>query len=478
MILKEFCCIAAVRLFVFGVLLLFTQPTFSQDLIRLAGIDHVFRDLTNAKSLDLDDFSVFELEEIIAPFVEARQIQQAFVLEHLTAEKMIKLGREKTAAMWANQVAETKRQAKMAEEMIPKIRELIGEERYFQVVLATNLEHLSNVRKFKKQTSDLSFLVHNEPLQQAMGMEPKQIEKIKEISEFYGEWLKKKRDELLQQLDEQNANHFRRVRALLDSDQAKFVDQTLGKPVCWFRLSGEGQLAEQAAAGGMGGGGMMGGMTYNVTKVVKGKPLPVKHYDLIWMKLISEPAIWQEIELTDDQIKQTRGFLDAGKGSGSVLTESRVFDSSKAQERLQQALVGEYELPPQFEEMLLPGQKDWLRQAELQLRLARFRDSFCLYAPQIKDVIKLSAEQKAAIDQILEEMDIEYQKLIADFKTQWREKASLDFNRILAELTEEQNVMYNQSIGFENQSSWFTPLGFERGRPGAGGGHIGSSSAK
>ena len=245
MIFKKFSCIAAIRLIVLGMLFIFTHPAFSQDLIRLAGIDHVFRDLTNAKSLDLDDFSAFELEAIINPFVEARDVQLAWARETFSRENIGSRSREETETLFAQSVAETNRQAKMAEEM------------------------------------------------------------------------------------------------------------------------------------------------------------------------------------------------------------------------------------------LLPGQKDWLRQAELQLRLARFRDSFCLYAPQINDVIKLSVEQKTGINLILNEVDIEYQKLIADFKTEWHEKASLEFNRILSELTEEQNVMYNQSIGFENQSSWFTPLGFERGRPGAaGGGLIGSSSAK
>ncbi len=462
---KKLSCVVGFRSLAFAILLLLPQSVFSQDVVQLASSDDVFRFLTDSKSLDLDEYTTIALEEIIAPVVKARQAEQVSMREQMSAEKTLNRSKAETQTLFEKGIAETKRISKMAENLIPKIREVIGEEKYFRAIMACNLDHLSSVRQFKNQTADLSFLVHNEPLQQAMGMDSKQIEKIRKISESYGKWQNEKRDELLQQLDEQNAGHFRRVRSVLDSNQGKFVDKTLGNPVCWFRLSGEGQLAKQAAVGGIGGssGGMMGGMTFNVTKTVNGKPLPVKQSDLGWMKLVSEPAIWQEIELTDDQVKKTRDFLDAGKGRGVELTESRVVDSSKAQERLERALEGEYELPQQFEEMLLPGQKDWLRQAELQLRLARFRDSFCLYAPQINDVIKLSSEQKTEIDSILEEMDIEYQKQIADFKTQWREKASLDFDRILSELSEEQNVKYNQSIGFETQSSWFTPLGFERG---------------
>lgn len=320
---------------------------------------------------------------------------------------------------------------------LPQVLAAVGDAAMLQAIQKENRKLLVNELQAGKQYGD-HFFAGSKVVRAKLDLSPSQKAELAELAESHSNSQFEKAAKLAVDLDELDRQVYSKILEILNRDQRSIFIATYGLPIPMHRLTHATSLASMANT--------MKQLEHpSFSSVIKpgedyqkqlleeyqkrtGLEFP-KHLDQIWLSLVSEPAIWRELELTDDQ---ESAIADFAKNATAMSTR----DFSKANERLASLLDQKIDVPDIVEKVLLEHQLQWLRQAELQARLVLYRESLGTTAPPMKEKLGLTESQVRKILSLSREFSDkgdEIRKLFQEEITSETKAALESANRLLTD---------------------------------------------
>ena len=186
------------------------------------------------------------------------------------------------------------------------------------------------------------------------------------------------------------------------------------------------------------------GSTLALPNVVDGqdraqRKLDTQKLDTHWLRLVQSEQVWEWIDLSDEQQKEVTDFVQ------KTLKDVRV---SNGEERLKALLSDEDCLPEEVKEILLPFQRQRLKELEIQTRLLESHPfSLGLLRRDVRSVLQLRRDQTSAIEQDTLELKTKSVELQLEHESAVREIEMGLKLRLFSLLTEEQRARYYQILG-------------------------------
>jgi Spy/CpxP family protein refolding chaperone len=184
------------------------------------------------------------------------------------------------------------------------------------------------------------------------------------------------------------------------------------------------------------------------------------------LTLLRDENVRKELDLVEDQEKKIEalgekmrdGMRSIFEGGRDLKPEDREKFFAEAREKMTAKTA---ELRKEFDEVLLPQQRDRLKQIALQARMRYQSASEALSSTDASEALKLTDEQKEKMTAKQKELDEEYRKEAEKLRNKYRDK-------LLEVLTPEQQAKWKEMVGNPIE---FAPQQFGRGgRGGPGGG--------
>lgn len=277
---------------------------------------------------------------------------------------------------------------------------VIGIDRFDDAVRRLNRDFLDQKLNSQGEATAHTYLTSN-ILVERLQLEPDQIGKLEEIRNRRQQEQDSLKRELVVSMRDLQLEKLEHFMSVLAAEQKADYLATIGEPIDWFRIEDS-----------------LGGVTAIVSAVKQRSTvrrakseadrqaarerytkegisdLPEQFDNILWLMLTSD-LVRSECELTAPQQEQLRRLVVA-------IRDSCVISSDGAEERKRRLLNGDAtsEHAPAIESILLPVQLDWLRRAELQLRLSSHADTLGLADPDTEREFQITAAQASAIRDI------------------------------------------------------------------------------
>jgi hypothetical protein len=228
----------------------------------------------------------------------------------------------------------------------------------------------------------------------------------------------------------------------LNGTQRRKYQRVVGTPIEWFRL-----CEEASSLRGPGTTSVKGEAGVEIRRIAAeefrktgGPELPEIFDHFLWT-LLGEPAIWRELELTSEQTDQLRKLLvaiDLGCAVATSDLQIRKQDLITMKEDVQYDLLTS---------VLMPDQVNWLRHAELQVRLAENRATFGLADPLLTEELNLSTKQSERIKHIAKDFSQREEEYTTKVHSVLRRHLAQSFGSYMDVLTTEQRRLYGHLLG-------------------------------
>jgi Spy/CpxP family protein refolding chaperone len=182
------------------------------------------------------------------------------------------------------------------------------------------------------------------------------------------------------------------------------------------------------------------------------------------LMLLRDENVIKELEIVEGQQEKLRALGDkAREEMGSLFSGMRDASPEEREKRfaeIQDKLKAKQEeLKKQVDEILLPQQRDRLKQLAIQSRLRFQSTGDAISSGDVADALKLTDEQKEQLKEKQKTVEEEYRKEAEALRNKYRDK-------VLEVLTPEQKAKWKELVG---NSFEFAPQQFGR-RGGSGGG--------
>ena len=360
-------------------------------------------------------------------------------------------------------------QDKRAAIAIEKLSTLVDRETWKNAVVQHNLVVLRIATRYPRDVKALPLSLRNRTFTELLDLSEDQLAKLEKIENDLREKWETWREERAQQINDLRNKKYREILAVLSKEQQKTYQEVYGDPIDFDRLaSGSFSVLDEArnwlrpnsystrqgiyvlnphlrpsvpsglAAGNLGLGKAKPAPA--VPLAVHPDKLPEK-LDLLFVEMLRNRATQREFEPTPQQAKKLDRLVNQ---IDAYTTQTNKFN----QQRLEQLLKGEYDDYGLLESILLEKQIEWLRAAELQIRLMAYHESFGLLSPELSKVLELDGNTKRRIREIVKR----YQKEdpLEAISQEWLEK----YNALLSDyvidtidvLTPEQKNLLGQYL--------------------------------
>jgi hypothetical protein len=289
-------------------------------------------------------------------------------------------------------------------------------------------------------------LLAAEAISQRLELTHKQNAEIKELRDEFNKKYKAIIDEAKKRQAVTQDEKWRKIMAELDARQRGQVKELIGKPIQWkwnetipdffvWTQQGRSAFGEEVPE-------MTQGKDIHLMNQSELEDCGVIVIDsFLYLALVNE-NIQRELELTDQQKQRLRQEGINQLGEKSFVTTQ--YD----EQRIAAMLQGEYPLPDKVKDVLLKHQVEWLRHAELQIRLSSHQASFGITHTEMVRTLKLSDNQVSTIDKIATEFDRSFQENAQALK-QKLEDLDDSFKRTIYEkLSAQQQAQYTRLTGY------------------------------
>lgn len=180
--------------------------------------------------------------------------------------------------------------------------------------------------------------------------------------------------------------------------------------------------------------------------------------------LIQDENVRKDLELVEDQVTKLReigrksfeGMREMFSGFRDLSEEEREKKMTEIREKMQKRTE---EIQKEMNEVLLPHQRERLKQITLQSRLRRGNTSDALASETITKELGITDEQKEKLKAAQEEAEKELREKTEKLRQELKDK-------VLKVLTAEQRAKFEKMIGEKIE---FSDNGFGRGGPGGRG---------
>ncbi|HMP79567.1 MAG TPA: hypothetical protein PKD54_08960 [Pirellulaceae bacterium] len=363
--------------------------------------------------------------------------------EHLRLQKLFESGQ-----IDGNEFTRLYKQLEL--ENLQKHEVVVPPEQLLQAVHQAILNRLVSYLRHGGGNDDLAFLGH-EKLADRLELNADQKARLRSLRDSFSRWKTKWQEELSDELSQLYREHCQKAVAVLESHQRDRFNRLIGQPIAWFRIPPKSREALSDASIGLQYGQMSSTFTQGDVRKANEKRLQhnresgddiPERIDYVLMVFLQDGFFLEELDLADEQAKSIKGFVRNVRDFCEV-------GSADHNERTAALFRGDAMYPKPVMDALLPRQTEWLRQTELQVRLAYAYTSCGLLSEELSREIGLSSKQR---DQIAD--------LTSEFEQAANEKRKAHHERFLAEaqscfrsmldvLTPSQRKMYAELVGID-----------------------------
>lgn len=336
-------------------------------------------------------------------------------------------------------------------EHLQKHAVVVPPEQLLQAVHQAILNRLvSYLRHGGGNDDDLAFLGH-EKLADRLELDADQKARLQSLRDSFSRWKIKWREELSDELSQLYREHCQRVVALLESQQRDRFNRLIGQPIAWFKIPAQTRQALSDSSLGQQSGEFSSTSTRGDFRKANEKRLQhnretgddiPEHIDYVLMVFLEDQYFLNELDLSDEQTNSIKRFVKNVRGFCQI-------GSAGYHERTAAIFRGDAMYPKPVMDALLPRQTEWLRQTELQVRLAYAYASCGLLSEELGRELGLSAKQRDQIADLTREFEqtanekrkVHHERLLAEAQT--------CFRSMLDVLTPSQRKMYAELVGID-----------------------------